>query len=201
MRLLAATLATAALLLTGLPPSVGATAPGGCRQQWVDLHQRHVAHGNPQGSGVTSQLQRRWDSRNEKAGRMAQVATRGNCGHIRSFARTWRGLERLMSGMHRHDYLFRLRIANGALRHYRDKTGDNPGRQVMRAFRFLRQQAPQANGDLAPVFAAATAVGTMQRTQVTGYLRDFRAAARTSEHAMKAKAWVQIIEHAKLGHL
>ncbi len=69
----------------------------------------------------------------------------------------------------------------------------------MRAFRFLRQQAPRANGDLAPVFGAATAVGTMQRTQVTGYLRDFRAAARTSTHAVKAKEWVRIIEHADLG--
>ena len=41
----------------------------------------------------------------------------------------------------------------------------------------------------------------MQRTQVTGYLRDFRAAGRASTHAMKAKAWVRIIEQAELGRV
>ena len=68
----------------------------------------------------------------------------------------------------------------------------------MRAFKFLRVQAPKANGDLAPVFAAAPAVITLQRTQVTGYLRDFRTAARASSHAVKARDWLRIIRDAEL---
>jgi hypothetical protein len=197
MRLLGAVIATAALLVSGLP-AAGAAAPNPCRHQWVGLHQLHGENGNPDGSGATSQLQWRWDSYYDEAGRQAHEATRDDCDGIKAFAQAWDGLERLMYGMHRHDYLFQLRIANSELRHYRDFTGRNPGRAIMRAFKFLRLQAPKANGDLASIFAAAPAVITMEPTQVSGYLRDFRTAARASNHAMKAKVWLRIIEDAEL---
>ncbi len=103
-----------------------------------------------------------------------------------------------MYGLHRHDYMFQLRVANGGLRHFRDFNGHNPGRQVMRAFRFLREQAPQAAADLRPIVDGAPAVITYQQTQVTGYLRDYRSAARASGNAMKAKSWLQIIRDAEL---
>ncbi len=198
MRLLGAVVATAALLVSGLHAADAAAAPNPCRHQWRELHQLHGENGNPDGSKATSQLQWRWDTYYAKAGRHAKDATRADCDGIKAFAQAWDGLERLMYGTHRHDYMFELRLANGELHHYREFTGHNPRRPIMRAFKFLRLQAPKANGDLAPIFAAAPAVITMDRTQVSGYLRDFRTAARASNHAMKAKAWLRIIKDAEL---
>ena len=198
MRVLGAFLVSVALLLTGVPAAGATAAPNPCRQQWVDLHQLHSENGNPDGSGASSQLQWRWETYRNQAGRLAQKATRADCDGIDAFAQTWDGLERLMYGLHRHDYLFQLRIANGGLRHFREFTGHNPGRPIMRAFKFLRVQARLANADLAPIFAAAPAVSTLRQTQVTGYLRDFRNAARASKHAMKARDWVRIIRDAEL---
>jgi hypothetical protein len=68
----------------------------------------------------------------------------------------------------------------------------------MRAFRFLRHQARESAGDLAPLYAAAPAVATIRQTQVTGFLRDYRSAAKASRHAMKARDWLQIIQDAEL---
>jgi hypothetical protein len=199
MRLLGAAVATAALLLSVIPAADAAPPREGCRHQWADLAQLHGENGNPDGSGSTQQLQTRWDGYYKKASRLAKKATRSDCDGIGGFKASWGGLERLMYGMQPHDYLFQLRLANGDLHHFREVTGHDPGRQVMRAFRFLRKQAPKAAGDLAPVVDAAPAISTVQQAQVTGYLRDYRAAARASWHAMKAKNWLRIIRGAELG--
>ena len=198
MRLLGATLATAALLLSATPVADAAAPPNSCRHQWADLAQLHGENGNPGGSGSTNQLQQRWDAYYAGANRLAQEATKADCERIAAFTITWGGLERLMYGMQPHDYLFQLRLANGDLRHFRDLNGRNPGRQVMRAFKFLRDQAPKAAGDLAFVVDAAPAIITSQQTQVTGYLRDYRAAAKASGHAVKAGEWLRIIRNAEL---
>jgi hypothetical protein len=199
MRLLGALLISAALLLTTTPAATGtAPTPAACRQKWGELAQLHGENGNPGGSRSTRQLQQRWDGFYEEAGRLSRAATAADCDGLKAFKVTWDGLERLQYGMHPHDYLFRLRLANGDLRHYRDLHGRNPGRQVMRAFRFLREQAPKAAAYLAPVVAAANAVTTSNRAQVTGYLRDYRATARASKHVVKARTWLQIIDSAEL---
>ncbi len=197
MRLLGA-LVTVALLLVSLPAAGAAAAPGPCEQQWQDLHALHGENGNPEGSGATQQLQSRWDSYYAEAGRLATEAKRADCNGIGAFAASWAGLERLMYGLHSHDYLFQLRIANGDLRHFRELNGHNPGRKVMRAFRFLRHQARESAGDLAPLYAAAPAVATIRQTQVTGFLRDYRSAAKASQHVMKARDWLRIIQDAEL---
>ncbi len=62
MRLLGATLATAALLLSATTVAGEAAAPQPCRQRWADLAQLHGENGNPEGSGSTRLLQQRWDS-------------------------------------------------------------------------------------------------------------------------------------------
>jgi hypothetical protein len=202
MRLLGAVIVTVALLLSGISASGAVSAvsaaPGSCRQQWQDLHALHGENGNPEGSGATQQLQARWDGYYDAAGRLAEEGTKADCEKIGAFAQAWAGLERLMYGLHPHDYLFQLRIANGDLRHFREFTGHNPGRQVMRAFRFLREQARGAAGDLAPLYAAAPAVATIRQTQVTGFLRDYRAAAKASRHATKARDWLRVIQDAEL---
>ena len=191
-------IAMAALLLTTTSAAGGAPTDAECRQQWGDLAALHGENGNPEGSAATRQLQARWEGYYDEAGRLAEEATGADCNGIEAFAATWGGLERLMYGLHRHDYRFQLRIAKGDLRHFQEFNESFPGRRVMRAFRFLRQQAPLAAGDLAPLFEAAPAVSTAEPEQITVFLRDYRAAAHDSLHVAKARVWLRIIADAEL---
>lgn len=201
MRRLGTLVVIGSLLAAGLS-AAPAEAASGCRHQWTELTSLHGENGNPEGSATM--LVDRWNAMYAVGLDMEEHATPADCGAvIDSFAREWGGLETLMYGLHPSDMPLQLAIDEGDRRHWIDFQHElgNPGvlsPPLQDAFHRLRRQAPRSYADLATVLAGVPDVDVDHAREVTAFVADVEAAARSSRHYELATTWDRFIDDAEL---
>jgi hypothetical protein len=198
MRLLGWGLVLTLLVLVPAGSPADAITRHQCRVQWSDLASLHGENGNPE--GPVPELNARWDASSDGAWSYAESATAADCGAVlAAYTLQWDALESFMYDLHPYDPLGRLAIAEGDRLHaLHFQHIKHLSRELERAFRTARKQAPRTATDLAPAMSGAPTVDVTDRAAVKALLHQLKAVAGQSRHERRLDRALHVISNAEL---